>query len=402
MRTALINAALAERTATGFNVRPHAALAWTNGVIDFVGDQSDLPLVSVDHVIDVGGDLLMPALLDCHTHLVYSGSRSADFAARMAGQSYAQIAAAGGGILSTVRATRAASVQQLVDDALPRLLRLVQGGVATVEIKSGYGLTLEAERRMLQAARALALQTGVRVITTFLPLHALPPEYAEQRSAYVADVSERWLPTLLDAGLIDQVDAFVEHLAFSTREARVFFDAAQQLGLPIKIHAEQLSLTGASALGAELGALSVDHLEYLDAPTAAALAAAGTVAVLLPGAFYALKETQLPPLDALRAAGVPLAIATDLNPGTSPQTSLSAAMNQACILFGLSTDEALLAVTAHAAAALGLAQREQGLVTGAPADVARFRINHPSELCYWLAGVNAMAVYRDGVMLTSC
>jgi len=254
---------------------------------------------------------------------------------------------------------------------------------------------------MLQAARALGEQSGARVITTFLPLHALPPEFKDDRAAYVAEVTEHWLPTLAAEGLVDQVDAFVEHLAFSAAEARGFLLAAQRLGLKIKLHAEQLSASGGCALGAQLGALSVDHVEYADEAALAQMAAAGTVAVLLPGAFYALKETRLPPIAGLREHGIPMAVATDLNPGTSPQTSLSAALNQACVLFGLSTEEAVQGATIHAAKALGLASLTRGLCVGAPADVARFALGAPSELCYWLAGVTAKAVYRDGSLLTS-
>jgi len=401
MRQALINARIVDFMDGKVRVHEQAALAWTAGKIDFVGDGSLLDLSQVDCVIDAHGDLLLPALIDCHTHLVYSGSRIADFAARMNGASYAEIAARGGGILSTVYATRAACVEQLVDGALPRLQRLIEGGVATVEIKSGYGLDLASEQRMLQAARRLGEISGARVISTFLPLHALPPEYASRRAEYVRDVSERWLPTLMDQGLIDHVDAFVEHLAFSAAEARQFFNAARRLNIPVKVHAEQLSLCGASALGAEFNALSVDHLEHIDSTAIAQIAASQAVAVLLPGAFYALRETHLPPIAALRQARVPMAIATDLNPGTSPQSSLTAAMNQACVLFGLSTDEALLGVTRNAAQALGLRELARGLAVGAPADIARFALADAAELCYWLAGVTAKAVYRDGRLITS-
>ena len=401
MRTALINARIAELEQGRFVVRENAGLAFRDGVIDFIGASAGLERETVDRVIDVKGDLLMPALIDCHTHLVFAGSRAGDFAQRMAGLSYAQIAAQGGGILSTVRQTRLASLAELIDTALPRLHALIAGGVATVEIKSGYGLDLATERRMLQAARALGEQTGARVITTFLPLHALPPEFKDDRAAYVAEVTEHWLPTLAAEGLVDQVDAFVEHLAFSAAEARGFLLAAQRLGLKIKLHAEQLSASGGCALGAQLGALSVDHVEYADEAALAQMAAAGTVAVLLPGAFYALKETRLPPIAGLREHGIPMAVATDLNPGTSPQTSLSAALNQACVLFGLSTEEAVQGATIHAAKALGLASLTRGLCVGAPADVARFALGAPSELCYWLAGVTAKAVYRDGSLLTS-
>lgn len=331
---------------------------------------------------DLAGDHVYPALIDCHTHLVFAGDRAGEFEQKLAGVPYAEIAAAGGGIRSTVRATRAASEAELLDLAHARLARLVAEGVGTVEIKGGYGLDFATERKLLRVARQLGAQGGVRVVTTFLGLHALPPEYADRRADYVREVAHDWLPRLADEGLVDQVDAYCDHVGFSAAEVRPCLEVARRLGLPVKLHAEQLSDAGGAELVAEFGGLSADHLEYLSAAGIAAMAGAGTVAVLLPGAYYVLKETRKPPVAALRTAGVPLAVATDLNPGTSPLRSLRLAMNLACVLFGLSVEEALRGVTIHAARALGLTDRGR-LAPGCRADLLICR-ERPAEQVYWL------------------
>lgn len=328
------------------------------------------------------GQHVYPALIDCHTHLVFAGDRAGEFEQKLAGVPYAEIAAAGGGIRSTVRATRAASEAELLELALARLARLKAEGVGTVEVKSGYGLDFATERKLLRVARQLGERSGVRIVTTFLGLHALPPEYVDRRADYVRAVAEDWLPRLADEGLVDQVDAYCDHVGFSAAEVRPCLEAARRLGLPVKLHAEQLSDAGGAELVAEFGGLSADHLEYLSEAGIAAMAQAGTVAVLLPGAFYVLKESRKPPVAALRAAGVPMAVATDLNPGTSPLRSLRLAMNMACVLFGLSVEEALRGVTVNAARALGL-QDCGTLVPGCRADFL-ISVERPAELVYWL------------------
>lgn len=332
---------------------------------------------------DLDGQYVYPALIDCHTHLVFAGDRAGEFEQKLAGVPYAQIAAVGGGIRSTVRATRAASEAELLVSGMQRLNRLRAEGVGTVEIKSGYGLDFATERKLLRVARQLSsLTEGTRIITTFLGLHALPPEYADRRADYVREVAEDWLPRLAGEGLVDQVDAYCDHVGFSAAEVRPCLEVARRLGLPVKLHAEQLSDAGGAALVAEFGGLSADHLEYLSDAGIAAMAQSGSVAVLLPGAYYVLKETRKPPVAALRAAGVPIAVATDLNPGTSPLRSLRLAMNMACVLFGLSVEEALRGVTVHAARALGLADCGR-LAAGCRAELLISR-ERPAELVYWL------------------
>ncbi|HQY43729.1 MAG TPA: imidazolonepropionase [Paracoccaceae bacterium] len=331
-------------------------------------------------VTDCGGRLVTPALIDCHTHLVYGGNRATEFQMRLEGASYAEIAAAGGGIVSTMRATREASVEDLVAQALPRLDSLLREGVGTVEIKSGYGLSVEAEIRMLRAARALERLRPVRVKTTWLAAHALPPEYKEDRAAYIDRVVLAGLEEAHAEGLVDAVDGFCEHLAFTPAEIARVFDKAAALGLPVKLHAEQLSWQGGAALTAARGGLSADHLEYLTDADAAVMAAAGTVAVLLPGAFYMLRETKLPPVAALRAAGADIAISTDANPGTSPMTSLLMAMNMGAVLFGLTVGECLRGATGAAAKALGLADETGTIKSGLSADLAVWNAQSPAEL----------------------
>jgi len=374
------------------------ALAMRGGHIAWVGAMDDLPhggAAPAREVIDLDGRLVTPALIDCHTHLVFGGHRAHEFDLRLNGASYAQIAAAGGGIVSTVAATRAAAEASLLASAMPRAQALLADGVTTLEIKSGYGLTLEDERKMLRVARRIGSMLGVTVRTSFLGLHALPPEYADRRGEYVAAVCDTWLPALAGEGLVDAVDAFCEGIGFTPAETQRLFDRARALGLPVKLHAEQLSDQGGAALVARYGGLSADHLEYLDAAGVAAMAAAGTVAVLLPGAFYALRETRLPPIDALRAAGVPMAVATDCNPGTSPLLSLRLAAGMACTLFRLTPEEALRGVTAHAARALGLSDRGT-LAVGQRADLAVWNVSDPAELCYWIGGTLLRQRYVAG------
>lgn len=339
-----------------------------------------LPRPSGATVTDCGGRLVTPALIDCHTHLVYGGNRATEFQMRLEGASYAEIAAAGGGIVSTMRATREAHVEDLVAQALPRLDSLLAEGVGTVEIKSGYGLSVEAEIRMLRAARALERLRPVRVKTTWLAAHALPPEYKEDRAGYLDRVVLAGLEEAHGEGLVDAVDGFCEHLAFTADEIARVFDKAAALGLPVKLHAEQLSWQGGAALTAARGGLSADHLEYLTEADAQAMAAAGTVAVLLPGAFYMLRETRVPPIAALRAAGADMAISTDANPGTSPMTSLLMAMNMGAVLFGLTVGEALRGTTGAAAKALGLGNETGTLAPGLSADIAIWNAQSPAEL----------------------
>ena len=366
---------------SGLTTRPVAlpgAVLIDGGRIAAVGPGLAAPVGA--QVVDCGGRLVTPALIDCHTHLVYGGNRAAEFQMRLEGASYAQIAAAGGGIVSTMRATRAAGVEELVAQALPRLDSLLAEGVGTVEIKSGYGLSVEAEIRMLRAARALQDLRPVRVKTSWLAAHALPPEFRDDRAGYLDRVVLAGLEAAHAEGLVDAVDGFCEHLAFTTAEIARVFDMASALGLPVKLHAEQLSWQGGAALTAARGGLSADHLEYLTEDDARAMAAAGTVAVLLPGAFYMLRETRLPPVAALRAAGAEMAISTDANPGTSPMTSLLLAMNMGAVLFGLTVGEALRGATGAAALALGLADETGTIAPGLSADLAIWNVQSPAEL----------------------
>ena len=376
------NARLMTCVGAGLGLIERGALATQAGRIVYAGPEAEAPRASTE--VDCEGRWIAPAFVDCHTHLVYGGDRAREFEMRLAGASYEEIAQAGGGIVSTVSATRAASEDELVAQALRRLDALLAEGVAAVEIKSGYGLDTPSERKMLQAARRLAQARNVIVKTTFLGAHALPPEYKERRAAYVDLLADEMLPALAAEGLVDAVDGFCESIAFTPAEIARVFDAARRLNLPVKLHAEQLSNLHGAALAASYGALSADHLEWLDAEGAAAMAQAGTVAVLLPGAFYTLRETKLPPVAALRAAGAAIAVATDSNPGTSPLTSLLTALNLAATLFRLTVDECLLGATRHAARALGLENELGSLEPGKAAHFNLWDIERPAELVYRL------------------
>lgn len=359
---------------SGWGLIDDGALLVDDGVLRWVGPSAEAP--AADEVVELRGALVTPGFVDCHTHLVYGGNRANEFEQRLLGASYADIAKAGGGIRSTVAATRAASEAELLASATQRARALMREGVTTLEVKSGYGLDADTEARMLRVARQLGA-LGVDVRTTYLAAHALPPEVASADD-YI-DAACRWLPALHAAGLVDAVDAFCEHIAFSPAQVARVFDAARLLGLPVKLHAEQLSDQGGAALAAGYRALSCDHLEFLSPAGIQAMAVAGTVAVLLPGAFYALRETQLPPIAALREAGVPIAIATDHNPGSSPTLSPLLMLNMACVLFRLTPEEALRGLTVNGARALGLADRGR-LVAGQRADFCIWDGGHPREL----------------------
>jgi imidazolonepropionase len=376
---------------------PAGALLTRGPRIEWVGAERDLP---AEHrpgeVHDLRGAWVTPGLIDCHTHLVFAGSRAGEYAERLRGRSYAEIAQAGGGILSSMRAVRAASEEQLRDESLPRLEALLAEGVTTVEIKSGYGLTLEDEAKMLRVARSLAQAVPVTISTTLLAAHALPPEYAGRADGYIDDIAGVWLPALHEEGLLDSVDIFCENVGFSVEQAARLFDAAGRLGVPVKMHAEQLSNLGGSLLAASRGALSCDHLEYATPAEATALAAAGTVAVLLPVAFFCLAEERKPPIAALRAAGADMAVATDCNPGSAPGSSLLLAMSMATRLFGLTCEEALAGVTRHAARALGMQAERGSLAAGKAADFVAWSIGELEELGYWSGYNPCRAVIKGG------
>lgn len=362
----------------GLGIIERGAVGMADGRIVFAGPMADAP--DAAETIDCGGRWITPGLIDAHTHLVFAGDRIAEFELRQKGASYEEIAHAGGGIASTVRATRRASEADLVASALPRLDALIAEGVTTVEIKSGYGLTLDDEAKMLRAAQTLSAARPVTVRTTFLGAHALPGEYAGAPDAYIDHVCGTMIPAVAAAGLADAVDAFCENIGFTPAQTERVFAAARAHGLPVKLHAEQLSNQHGAALAARFDALSADHLEYLDDAGVAAMAAAGTVAMLLPGAYYFLRETKLPPIAALRAAGVPIALATDCNPGTSPLTSILLTMNMGAVLFGLTIDECLLGVTRHAARALGMQDEVGTIAVGKRCDLAIWNIDRPADL----------------------
>lgn len=366
-------------------------IAWTGPEANLPKEFKNLPAENLS------GRIVTPALIDCHTHLVHGGNRAREFEMRLEGATYEEIAQAGGGILSTVEATRTASEDELVEGALPRVDRMISEGAATIEIKSGYGLDLETEIKMLRAARRIGRERPVRIEATFLGAHAVPPEYAGRVDDYVDFVCNTVLPAVHGDGLADAVDAFCERIAFTPEQVGRVFGTATALNLPVKLHAEQLSSSGGAVQAASFNALSADHLEYLDDDGIRAMAEAGTVAVLLPGAFYTLGETRLPPIDGLRENGVPMAIATDCNPGSSPLASPLAVLNLACTLFRLTPEEALAGMTRNAARALGLGDETGTLETGKRADLAIWNIDHPRELAYYL-GLNPLhrRVYQGG------
>jgi len=396
-QTLFINATVASMQGeSGYGLREQAALLVDDDKIAWVGDMSERP-ASVDaEVIDCRQRLLTPGLIDCHTHLVYGGDRADEFERRLEGASYAEIAAAGGGIVATVNATRAASEAQLFAEALPRLRALLAEGVTTLEIKSGYGLDSDNEIKILRVAAKLADEFRLRIQKTFLGAHALPPEYAGRSDDYITLVCEEMLPRAQREGLVDAVDVFIESIAFDPVQGEKVLACAQNLGLPVKAHAEQLSNLGGAAMAARRGALSVDHLEYLSAAAVDDLAASGTVAVLLPGAYYVLGETQLPPIAALRAKRVPIALASDANPGSSPVHSLLLIMNLACTLFRLTPAEALRGVTLNAARALGLESDIGSLETGKQADIVMWDVTRPAMLSYRLGLNPCKAVMQAG------
>ncbi|MCG2586279.1 imidazolonepropionase [Massilia sp. TS11] len=381
----------------GYGELRDAALAVRDGRIAWLGPRAEAPRAA--RTLDAGGAWLTPGLIDCHTHIVHAGNRSNEFEARLNGASYEEIARAGGGIMSTVRATRAASEDALLAESLPRVRALLREGVTTLEIKSGYGLELESEARMLRVARRIGTLLPVRVRTSFLGAHAVPAELAGQADAYI-DAVLAMLAPLQAQGLVDAVDAFCEKIGFSPAQTERVFAAAQALGLPVKLHAEQLSDQGGAQLVARYRGLSADHVEYLSEDGVRAMAEAGTVAVLLPGAYYFLRETQAPPLAALRAAGVPLALATDCNPGTSPLTSLLLTMNLACTLWRMTPQEALAGCTRVAARALGLADEIGTLEVGKRADLALWRIARPADLAYAIGFNPCWAVVFGGELQT--
>ena len=392
------NARLATCDAGSRLVAP-GAFTTRGGRIEWLGEEDALPAPPADEVHDLGGAWVTPGLIDCHTHLVFAGSRAGEYAERLRGRSYEEIARAGGGILASVRALREASEQQLFDESAPRLAALLAEGVTTIEIKSGYGLTLADEAKMLRVARALGRAFPVTVRTTLLAAHTLPPEYRGRADDYIEVIAREWLPELVSQGLVDAVDVFCERIAFNLAQAERLFAAAAGLGVPVKMHAEQLSNLGGTLLATRHGALSCDHLEYAGEAEALALARAGTVAVLLPVAFYCLAAERKPPLAALRAAGAAMAVASDCNPGSAPGTSLLLAMSMATRLFGLTTEEALLGVTRHAAQALGLARERGALAPGQAADFVVWNVSSLEELGYWIGFNPRRTVVRAGEVL---
>jgi len=373
---------------TAYGAIADGALGVKDGRIAFVGARAELPgepHVLSHRVESLQGTWITPGLVDCHTHLVFGGDRAQEFEMRLEGATYEEIARAGGGIVSSVRATRSASEDELLAQSLPRARALLADGVTTLEIKSGYGLEPDAERRMLRVARRIGIELGIDVRTSFLGMHALPPEYAGRRDDYVSLVCDTMLPSLAGEELVDAVDAFCEGIGFTHAETERLFRKATELGLPVKLHAEQLSDLGGAALVARYNGLSADHLEWTSEEGIQAMAKAGTVAVLLPGAYYALRDTRPPPIAGFREHGVAMAVATDLNPGTSPLLSLRLAMGMACTLFRLTPEEALRGATQHGARALGLDDRGT-LAVGQRADLAVWNIQHLPELCYWIGG----------------
>ena len=375
----------------------NGAIGIQDGRIVRVGMRTELAGHRAREILPLGGAWVTPGLVDCHTHLIFAGNRADEHAMRRAGASYEEIALAGGGIDSTVKKTRDASEAELLASAAMRLDALMKGGVTTIEIKSGYGLDVEGELRLLRCAKALAASEAVRIVPTLLALHALPPEWKDRRIAYVTKIVDELVPAAAEAGLADAVDAYCDTIAFTPDEVERLFKAATANGLRIKLHAEQLSNQHGAALAARYKALSADHLEYLDEAGAAAMAAAGTVAVLLPGAFYALQESRRPPVEMLRDHGIPIAVATDCNPGTSPLLSPTLAMNMACTLFGLTPEEALAGMTINAARALGLEKEIGTIAAGKAADLCVWRLENLAELGYWIGLPGPERRFFDGV-----
>jgi imidazolonepropionase len=368
-----------------YSMIENAAIGVVGGRVVWIGESRHLPRYQAQHEYDLDGGWITPGLIDCHTHLVFGGNRAGEFEQRLNGVSYQEIAQQGGGIASSVKATRDASEAELIASAARRLKSLMADGVTTVEIKSGYGLSLESELKMLRVAGQLGDSFPVTVKRTCLAAHAMPPEYAD-KDAYIDYLCETVLPKVATLGMADAVDAFCEGIAFSTEQVVRYFKVAASLGLPVKIHAEQLSSLGGTAMASSFKALSADHIEFIEEADVHAMAESGTVAVLLPGAFFTLKETQRPPIALLRQYGVPMAIATDANPGTSPALSLRLMMNMACTLFALTPEEALAGATIHAAKALGMADTHGSLEVGKVADFVCWDVESPGELSYWLGG----------------
>lgn len=379
-----------------YNLIKEASLITGDGKLLWLGEDAGRPDIAVDEHKDLQGRLVTPGLIDCHTHSVFGGDRSQEFEMRLNGATYADIAAAGGGIASTVKATREASEQQLLESARRRINALRKDGITTLEVKSGYGLSLEDERKMLRVIRQLGQSLPLTLHSTCLAAHALPPEFKGRSDEFIAEICDSWLPSLHAEGLVDAVDAFCEHLAFSVAQVERVFIKARELGLPVKLHAEQLSLLHGAGLAARYNALSADHLEYLCEEDIALMAEHGTTAVVLPGAFYFLRETKKPPIELLRQYQVPMAISSDLNPGTSPVLSLRLMMNMACTLFGLTPEEALAGVTLHAARALGVSDTAGSLEPGKEANFVAWEIDHPAELSYWLGGTLSKQVIYQG------
>ncbi|AKP35228.1 imidazolonepropionase [Yersinia aleksiciae] len=379
-----------------YHLIPQGAMAVADGKIVWIGPHDELPAFNASREVVYQGGLITPGLIDCHTHLVFGGDRSAEFEQRLNGVSYAEIAAQGGGIISTVKATRNTREQQLLEQALFRLKPLLAEGVTCIEIKSGYGLDLDSEMKMLRVARRLGELLPITVKTTCLAAHALPPEFAGRADDYIDFVCHTIIPQVAAEGLADAVDAFCEHLAFSPAQVERVFLAAQQAGLPVKLHAEQLSALNGSTLAAKYHALSADHLEYVTESDVQAMGKAGTVAVLLPGAYYLLRETQCPPIELFRQYSVPMALASDANPGTSPALSLRLMLNMACTLFRMTPEEALAGVTCHAAKALGLQESQGTLETGKLANWVHWPLSRPAELAYWLGGQLPVMVVFQG------
>jgi imidazolonepropionase len=390
------NARLATLQGPGLGVVESGVVAAQGGRIVYAGPQADAPSLNAAKQIDCGGRWITPGLVDCHTHLVYAGDRAREFEMRLAGASYEEIARAGGGIVSTVKATRAASQDALVASALPRLDALIADGACTVEIKSGYGLSLDDEVKMLRAARALADKRKVRIVTTFLGAHALPPEANGDKDKYIDLVVNEMMPVVAREKLADAVDAFCEGIAFSPAQTRRVFEAARKHGLRVKLHADQLSNLHGAELAATFGALSADHLEHTDEAGIAAMAKSGTVAVLLPGAFYFLRETKQPPLDSIREHRVPIAIASDNNPGTSPLTSLLLTMNMAATCFRMTVEECISGVTREGARALGILNQTGTLEAGKDCDLAIWNIENLAELVYKMGYNPLHARVRNG------